>query len=199
MTVWVSLAQLRDSDPGLPETVFGPDGAFTRAPDWTCPVWHRDGWYAILWFTSEGVILRKWDCEVEVSGVAPLDEVFLDLRVHSVMLRLAGLCAWALGHTLQDAWGVAVTQALDVWGRAYRMATLSNATALCSVTSVYSRFCPPGQNRLGDSELVPAEEAYQSPETFLAALTLALGPKIVARAKVKAGTLTGVAAADTSS
>lgn len=185
MTAQISLAQLRDSDPGLSETVFGPDGAFANAPAWTCPVWYRDTWYAIRWFTPEGVILREWDCATEVPGVIPLDEVFLDLRVHSVILRLAELCAWALGQPRQGAWKVTIVEGMrDGWGVPFPMATLSNAMASTNRSSYYG-FSPPGRYRAGNQKIVPAEEAYQSPEAFLAALTLALGPKIVARAKAK--------------
>ena len=155
----LSLFTLHAAAPGVLDVVFGPDGDFEGADTWTGPVWYEgerpSRWLHITMIGGEAfsIVSAEW---------WPLAPLSLDLRVPSVAARLAGLCARALDEegigwvTLDDGeWCLMVGNEPRGWW-------LPNTGE--ALLSMHPDLAGP----------------VASPSAFLAALTLALAPKIAA-------------------
>ena len=150
MTYLLSLATLHAAAPGVLDVIFGHDGDFEGAPNWHPPLW--DG----AWAYHIGDVPD------------PLDGLALDLRIPSVAARLAGLCARALhpGGRVDGAWSVESLATGGKWLHGSAEREMSWAW--------YASGAPQSSGpRLHGIEGC-------SCETFLAALTLALAPRIAA-------------------
>lgn len=90
--------------PGALGVVFGADGDLSLPPPWTGPVLFRVGrgsesWQQVVWCASSPEAMH-----ILGYGTESISEMALDLRVPSVMSRLAWLCAKVLqAHTPNPA------------------------------------------------------------------------------------------------
>ena len=170
------LSTLHGAAPGVLDVVFGPDGDFEGAPEWRCPLQSTIGVvYHVEWYREEDTI---W-CRGERNALVAYGNMALDLRVPSVAARLAGLCARALDdEAVGQAW---VTEAgeihKDFW--VLRYCDKDGYAASCAWRKDTGR---PDRRSLSpcptSAPIVPA--GLPDVASFLAALTLALAPKIAA-------------------
>lgn len=165
----LSLATLHATAPGVLDVVFGLDGAFEGAPAWCGPVWARKGLEATSpyqWLTVSSLADGGDVCYYEPSPDTDEDEwhavnAALDLRIPSVAARLAGLCARALGNHHGDLWQVFI----------------GDGTAKLESPRHAFMFVSPRLDAHTGAVDLP-DEAFASKAAFLAALTLALAPRI---------------------
>lgn len=161
----LSLADLHAAAPGVLDVVFGRDGSFDDAPFWRGPVRLTDGRYVSM----DWLLCQPWDLEIMHRMAA------IDLRVPTAAARLAGLCAQALGFNADDGWRIVYTEHIG----------FELITARCT------QFCESGGSReswrftgvpwrRGLPAIAGCSERWTC-EMFLAALTLALAPKIAAQ------------------
>ena len=71
---------LHAAAPGVLDVIFGPDGDFEGAPEWTPPMWSEK--------------LQCWGHPRVGAAMWFVDEGALDLRIHSVYARLLRLCSF---------------------------------------------------------------------------------------------------------
>ena len=164
----LSLFTLHGAAPGVLDVVFGPDGDFEGAPSWTGPAFtpHRPeniAWWPVLSTDPNGSVWTETADQVD-PGVFRIRDAALDLRIPSVAARLAGLCARALGMTS------------DGWRIEYVGMTWLLTDGLCQ----FLAWDVLGKPREGTPAHLPLilGRPFMSPAHFLAALTLALAPKI---------------------
>lgn len=156
----LSLATLHTAAPGVLDVVFGPDGDFTGAPEWRCPIWDAEDGPDGDWMGISRHALHPIADQFD-----PLDTMLLDFRIPSVAARLAALCAraldfWHVG-PFDGAWGVYLGSIDDgPWGW----------TIGCAGWS--SDYIP--------NDLVPNADTIHTEAEFIAALTVALAPRIAA-------------------
>ena len=147
----LSPAALHAAAPGVLDVIACFDGDFPDAPIFHPPLW--DG--------------RRWVWDYRWSD-QPIEGLALDLRIPSVAARLAGLCARALGFGSSPAhvW----TDGPDEWW------LMSSSAGECGVWNNLGE-PHPDYEHAGD---MPSIGPVDSEEHFIAALTLALAPRIVA-------------------
>lgn len=158
---------------GLSEVVFGPDGDFEGAPDFTGPVsvLGHDAYYHVLRVAGTLVYTLTWQ---GLDFVPTTDACFLDLRVPSVLLRVAGLCGFACGaQPGQPAWvGEVVEERSEDEDEhappVYTWALFVEQTRVA---------IPPVNGRVFEPT------GITSAAEFLAALFVHLAPRLVARAR----------------
>ena len=151
-----SLSALHAAAPGVLGVIFGPDGDFEGAPNFVGPlldtVERRPAYQYVM--VTPGLVY-DW---------ATMTHYALDLRVPSVAARLAGLCARALGQSQPIGWWVG--EANPEWCLQSSWGTRAFNWRLTGVP--YGTGLP----------VLP--RGLLTCEAFLAALTLALAPRIAA-------------------
>ena len=166
--------------PGFLDAVFGPDGNFEGAPPWTGPIVlfvgkGRKQWAYVL--ASPSPICGSM--YVRERGSEFLSEMGLDLHVPSVAARLAGLCARALDvEATGQAWATETGEIQkDYW--ALRYCDQDGYAASCAWMKTTGK---PDRRSLSPCPVGAPTLPANLPDVpaFLAALTLALAPKIAA-------------------
>lgn len=168
----LSLSALHAAAPGVLDIVFGADGDFEGAPEWRCMCWDsRDSAYVAT------ITRSALDAFVFGGRIPP--QFALDCRLPSVAARLAGLCARALDvEATGQAWATEAGEIRpEFWVLRYcDTAGYAASVAWCKATGRPDRRglspCPP------ETPSLPAGLA--DVPSFLAALTLAMAPKIAA-------------------
>jgi hypothetical protein len=96
----INLSAAHAKAPGVLDRVFGKDGDFEGAPNFTGPILHRDRYLHVQTRRGQIGTLKGRVCD----GVSCLDP-----RVPTVGARIAWLCAQAMGYTAPSVWGVTVS------------------------------------------------------------------------------------------
>ena len=179
----LSLFTLHGAAPGVLDVVFGPDGEVEGAPSWTGPAFtpHRPeniAWWPVLSTDPNGSVWTETADQVD-PGAFRIRDAALDLRVPSVAARLAGLCARALDvEATGQAWATEAGEIQkDYW--ALRYCDQDGYVASCAWMKTTGK---PDRRSLSpcptSAPIMPA--GLPDVASFLAALTLALAPKIAA-------------------
>lgn len=167
----ISLAELHAAAPGVLDVIFGPDGDFEGAPCWDGPVMAAGCWANIVGYdTNDSFAQLRYPHGVMTRAeFEPFSSCALDIRVPSVAARLAGLCARAMGF---DLFSGAVCSAYQ-HGEYF---TLAGPHGMQDITWGSAGW--PTSRWRAPPDLPRA--LMVSPSSFLAALTLALAPRIAA-------------------
>lgn len=180
----LSLSALHAAAPGVLDVVFGSDGDFEGAPRFTGPVAYdvRSGTYPDLRLYRYLHLGFGLGPDVRLVGDddnVPRSRCALDCRVPSVAARLAGLCARALdAEATGQAWATEAGEIRpEFWVVRYcDTAGYAASVAWCKATGRPDRRglspCPP--------ETPSLSAGLADVPSFLAALTLAMAPKIAA-------------------
>ena len=151
MTHILPLSTLHSAAPGVLDVLFGRDGEFEGAPNWTGPILIGGRYIHVQAHRGQVGTLK--------GKVIDRDACHLDLRIPSVAARVAGLCARALGYPAHSAWVEAREDGcalhLGDVDRPFRSGRVVDLSAL---------------------GLAPASD----PAVFLSALFLQLAPRIAA-------------------
>ena len=173
MSHLLTLAALHAAAPGVLDVVFGADGDFPGAPSWAGPMtsmarYPRHSWlvWRGLFHASVGTDDGHWSCTVDEWR----ERWALDCRVLAVEDHLKRLCARALD---MPKWRAGVQ--LRKNGDTYRLSTIGRDLSWHGTGACYPAS--------GPHPSLPSEPADLP--SFLAALTLALAPRIAALGGVR--------------
>lgn len=155
----LNLATLHNAAPGVLDVVFGPDGDFEGAPPWL-------PW---LWIPGRQIWIQPVDVR-DIKAAVMRETVTLDCRVYHIEAHIAGLCARALGES-------GVGWRIDATDTCWTLTDGMPAFKWPKDGSSYGK-------ALSDIPVVSGAP-WADKAVFLAALTLALAPRIATLGSTK--------------